>query len=653
MCGIAGILTWHSSGLPLCNSIRAMANSMSTRGPDDEGYALKTPHSNWSHYRGPATPATIPEERLPPLNSSLHDRRFQIALGHRRLSILDITDAGHQPMASNCGRHLIVYNGEIYNFRELKTELQGHGFSFSTQTDTEVLLAAYSHWGENCVTHLNGDFAFAIWDKSSNNLFCARDRLGIKPFYYVRTPECFLFASDIKALVASGLYRPEPDPEGLFLAMAFGIAPRPITAFKEIKALPQGHTLTIDESGSPTLSRYWSIPTDTQVHNLAFDEAFELLEHELENAVTRRLVSDVPLACFLSGGIDSTLMTALAARSAGTLTGFTLGLPEAHSDQHELANATALAKRHRVDHIIHRMNPEELRHDFPVWTEGFEEPCGHAPANYFLSKSVSSYGIRVALNGLGGDELFGGYHWYSYRNFPIQRGSKVLSLAASLMPEGGLRKALSLPNASTPTQLHTILFQRNSDTLLKNIFSQHLWPSRSTPEIIDDLYAKERTFTDRTEAFNYLDLMNYVGNHHVHRTDQFTMACSLEGRFPLLDHNLIEAAFKVPSHLKVAGGHRKIILKKIAKKHIPESCITMPKRGFTVPLKAWVERDLRDFTQKNLESLIDRPEMNSAQIRRFSQAFRARKLNPLLAWHLCALQLWFERFIDPGVPSIT
>lgn len=654
MCGIAGILCFESGGMPLSPHLNAMTNSMIARGPDDEGFALLNLDDSLSLHSGPATPRSLIDSGLKNLTTSpLYTKPVRLGLGHRRLSIIDTSTGGHQPMVTTEGKQVIVFNGEIYNFQELRVTLENAGHRFRTHSDTEVLLTAYQHWGDSCVTHFNGDFAFAIWDKKRKQLFCARDRIGIKPFYYFKTSSFFVFGSDIKTLIASGLYTPQPDSEGLFLAMGFGIAPRPKTAFDGIYALEQGHTLNVTPRGQLEHSRYWSIPTNIQNQKMTHHEAIDLVDHHLHAAVSRRLVADVPLACFLSGGIDSTTMTAIGSQHCDSLNAFTLGFENSTPDYDEVSEASELARRYKINHIIHQTSPDLLKDSLGSWVDGFEEPCGHVPANYLLSMAVASHGIRVALNGLGGDELFGGYHWYKLRKLPYQFVPHFFTSIAQYLPEGRLRKAVLLGRASTATQLHTLIFQRNSDDVLTKLLTPNFCPTQSTATILDKMYAQNRTFTDTVEAFNYMDLMNYVGNHHVHRTDQFTMACSIEGRFPLLDHELIEAAFTIPSRYKIRGSIQKSVLRDVAKKYLPERCLAMRKKGFTVPLNAWVNGPLKEFVTQLLSQLADRPQLNGTEIIRLRNAFVAGSLPASTAWHLSSLELWFRRFIDPGRPSVS
>jgi asparagine synthase (glutamine-hydrolysing) len=331
MCGIAGILNLRHADDLLAAPIQAMTKRMAHRGPDDEGYLLVgssgatcTFYGNDSALppSGQGTPPGFPKQHIDKAGPGF------LAFGHRRLSIIDLTECGHQPMCTSDGRYWIVFNGEIYNYREIAADLQREGILLRGHSDTEVLINAYALWGPRCLDRLNGMFAFAIWDDSDKRLFCARDRIGIKPFYFTLCGEKFIFASDIKTIVASGLYEPEPDPEGLYLAMAFGIAPRPKTAFRAIQALPQAHWMLVTESGNIESHRYWSIPVGTQERTMKRTDAIDLLEEQLQASIERRLIADVPVGTFMSGGIDSTTISAIASTVHPGIEAFTLAFEE-------------------------------------------------------------------------------------------------------------------------------------------------------------------------------------------------------------------------------------------------------------------------------------------------------------------------------------
>jgi asparagine synthase (glutamine-hydrolysing) len=631
-----------------------MTQVMHHRGPDDEGYMAVSANGQMKHFIGEETPVDVRSRFADhKLITAALDHPSLLAIGHRRLSIMDVSPAGHQPMSDPTGRYWIVFNGEIYNFKDLRLELKTLGYRFRTSSDTEVILAAYSQFQEGCLTRLNGDFALAIWDHRHRSLFCARDRMGIKPLYYLRDDCRFIFASDIKTLIASGLYRPEPDPQGLYLAMAFGIAPRPITAFRGVRALEQAHWMRLHADGRLEKQRYWHIPLGTQQRNMSEADAVSLLQEQLQRAVSRRLIADVPVGTFMSGGVDSTTISAIAARQHPGIKAFTLGYRDDAPELDEVAEAAATARLHPMQHIVKRVAADQSLCNLSQWIAGYEEPFYSLAANDIISRLVKENNVTVIVNGLGGDELFAGYGWYRYHRLPRWPWLGPFSRRASRFPSRKLRTALMLLAAKTPDRLHTLLFAQASDQELGDLLTPSFRPGFDTPDMLHELYARDLEFDDCVEAMSYMDLMNYIGNHHVHRVDQFTMAHSIEGRFPFLDHELIEAAFSIPTRLKMCGEEQKYVLRRVAEHQIAPACLMMKKKGFGLPLEQWMRGPLKPLVERSLDRLRGREEVNAETVTAWHVAYEQGHLRPSRIWHLVALELWFEHFIDPGLRPTT
>lgn len=648
MCGIAGILSINSgSGDHLKHLVR-MTDNMYRRGPDDEGFMIVDSNEQIQFLLGNRS-SDYTKTRFSSREyvGNLLESSSILALGHRRLSILDTSPDGHQPMTDPTFRYTIVFNGEIYNFAELKSSLMSLGHVFKSSSDTEVILAAYSEWGENSLRFFNGDFAFAIWDNISQSLFCARDRIGIKPFYYVIIGDRFLFSSDIKSLIASGLYHPSPDKEGLYLSMALGMAPRPLTAFTGVKALEQAHWMRIHRNGHIETNRYWNIPVGCQEARMSENEAVELIDEQLNKAVSLRLVSDVPIGTFMSGGIDSTLISAIASHYKPGISAFTLGYQDDAPELDEVFQAQATAKLHDIHHVVKRVDPVDSLSDLSEWIKGYEEPYYSIAANFEISKLVSEHRIKVVLNGLGGDELFAGYSYYKYHQYPSLRWFHSIAGLSARLPLKKIRTAISLLCAPSYDYIHTVLFSIADDYDLRRLFNSSFCPAKSVPEIIHGLYAKDIDFGDALEAISYMDLKTYIGCHHVHRVDQFTMANSVESRFPFLDHNLIEAAFRIPSQLKLKNATGKYILRRFAEKYIAPECLAMKKKGFGLPLKQWMSGPLKDTVEFSLERLGRRPEIQVETIYEWRQMYDRGLISADRIWHLVSLDLWFEEFIGP------
>jgi len=650
MCGIAGILNLRHADTSLAGPVQAMTERMRHRGPDDEGYLLIGASGASSTFYGNDSAMLPADQDVPPGFPRQHIDAAGagfLAFGHRRLSIIDLTEHGHQPMCTADGRYWIVFNGEIYNYREIAADLRREGIRLRGHSDTEVLINAYALWGPDCLDRFNGMFAFAIWDNSDRRLFCARDRIGIKPFYFTLCGDNFIFGSDIKTILASGLYEAEPDPEGLYLAMSFGIAPRPKTAFRGIEALPQAHWLLVDENGNVRCSRFWSIPVGTQDHTMSQPDAVNLLEEELRASIERRLIADVPVGTFMSGGIDSTTISAIASTVHPGIEAFTLAFEETASELDEVPQATATSRMYDMKHVIHRVSASAALRNLDQWVEGYEEPYYGIAANHVISEVVAEHGVKVILNGLGGDELFAGYSWY--RNVDHWKKARMLGpILRPLAPRlrGKWRLLAESSRIRSADRLHSFLFRRNSDKELHELFSGNATARYDGIELVHDLYADDVEFEDDLEALSFMDLMNYIGNHHVHRIDQFTMAHSIEGRFPFLDHELVEAAFRIPSHLKKNGKTQKFVLREVAKKYIAPECLAMTKKGFSMPIRQWLEGPLRSTVDTKLEALALRDTINNVAVRKWHDEYKRGRRDATKLWHLVALELWYEKFID-------
>ena len=659
MCGIAGIINFYNSETTLGVPLLKMTKQMTSRGPDDEGFVLFTADGSISSFYGddsqlPSDGGTPDFPGFPTQHiRSAVTQKSQVALGHRRLSIVDLSPFGHQPMASSDLRFWIVFNGEVYNFLEIAESLKKEGVVLRSSSDTEVVLQSYVLWGNSCLKLFNGMFAFAIWDNEKKELFCARDRIGIKPFYYTILNNKFIFASNIKTIIASGLYQPTPDMEGLYLAMAFGIAPRPKTAFKNVVALEQAHWIKVNAAtGRIEKERYWFIPVGTQDHNMSEADAISLLEERLSTAIKYRLVADVPVGTFMSGGIDSTIISAMASKIQPGIKAFTLAYESNASEFNEVKQARATATLYHMQHIVETVRPEESLQYLDKWIDGYEEPYYSLPANFVISKIVKNNKVTVVLNGLGGDELFAGYSYYKFAPYytwlkHIGKLFKFIEHISILRKNNRIERMFQLLQASTPDRLHTALFVKTSDFDLQRLFAVRELKKFNTIDYLHDLYVKKSLhFEDAIEAMSYMDIMNYIGNHHVHRVDQFTMAHSIEARFPFLDHNLVEAAFKIPSRYKLRGRIHKYILRKLAAKYIAPECLSMKKKGFALPLKQWMQGPLSSLVKKKLSSLKQRDIFVHDYINECLNRFESGDYNVTHTWHLTMLEMWFERFIE-------
>lgn len=647
MCGIAGIIQLSSERQPLAQAIHRMTVQMKHRGPDDEGYVLidRQPPSVRQYYGDDTAEDGSGNPPKHPHIQSAYSQMAHLALGHRRLNIIDLSFNGHQPMCSSDGSCWMIFNGEIYNFKDIRTRLLQLGHSFRSQCDSEVLLAAYMQWGMDALKEFNGMFALAIYDSRQPVLYLARDRVGIKPLYYTIQNNCFIFASDIKTIIASGRYTPQVDLESLWHNLSFSITPRPHTLFKDVFALPQAHWMKIDlTTFKISQHRYWHIPVGTQDRKMTEDQAVEQLEDHLTRSIAYRLTADVEVGTFMSGGIDSTTVSALASTLHPGINAFTLAFANDVPEYNEAAQAAATAAMYPMRHILETVNPELVIEHISDMVRGYEEPfCTLAP-NYLISKRISRHNIVVVLNGLGGDELFAGYSHYTDLN-QWRWKRRAASFFPPFLPQyRRYRRLKTIGNYYADQYSNFLEYEK------EKLFANHT--GFDSLGLMDRLYTPDQginAFSDDIEALSYYDLISYIGNHHVYRIDQFTMRFSLEGRFPFLDHELIELAFRIPSSLKIKNNLQKYVLRKVAEKYIAPACLTMPKRGFGLPVGRWMKGPLKEFTRSSLEQLKTRELFNAGEIDRLHDAFT--QADPLLykkVWHLVMIERWFQAFIDPG-----
>lgn len=653
MCGIAGIIGVNGTTFEYSNAIAQMASAMKHRGPDDEGYLLINTHTKKqtiAYGHDTKNISTIPKHYRPSkFISDTQAEPYDIFLAHRRLSIIDLKATGHQPMISNCQRYSIIYNGEIYNYKLIAEELKKEGVQFTSTSDTEVILYAYMHWGVDCLQKFNGMFAFAIYDKEEQSFFFARDRMGIKPFYYTIQNGKFIFASDIKTIIASKVYKAEVNLEGLYHAMSYGAAPRPMTCFENVFALEQSHWMKLQvHTGKIIKKSYWSIPINQQQDSMTEQDASELLDSKLTSAVRLRLISDVPVGTFMSGGIDSTTISAIAAKNHPNIKAFTLGFTGKEAEYlNEIPEATATAQMYDMDHIIHRQKPEAILGEIDACVEAYEEPFFSLSPNLIISKLVANNNTKVVLNGLGGDELFAGYNSFKLgKKFSILKILlPFLKIASNFYPK--YQRALDLQHVKSVTDYHGALKNNMSSHEKNKLFISDTVKDIVSLEKIRELYLpKDAQFSDFIEAMCYMYMMNYIGNHHVYRVDQFTMKYSIEGRLPFLDHNVVETAFKIPSKYKLVNNTGKYILRKVAEKHIHHSSLSMKKKGFDLPMDYWIRNTLSHFVKEKLQSLSQRDLFNRKEINNISKAFNKNYCDDYTFWQLIGIELWLEKFID-------
>lgn len=573
MCGIAGI--W---GKVEADALAKMTNAQAHRGPDDVGLYF--------------------------------DAENGVGLGHRRLSIIDLSSSGHQPMSYGDGRYWITYNGEVYNYRELRRELEKYGHSFRSQTDTEIILAAYAQWGGRCLKHLRGMFAFAIWDRDKEQLFLARDRLGIKPLLYCQKNGLFLFASELKAFLQSGLVDPIVDLESLFAYLAMGSAIQPKTFIQGIYQLEPGTSLTLNAHGDYTTERYWHLVADSQARRddysrRSFPELVEITRDKLEEACRLHLVADVPVGSFLSGGIDSTTITAMMARYAPyPIHSFSVGFPETDECQDELSYAKIAADYLGCRHTEVVLTGKEVAQHFEQVIDSIDQPSVDGLNTYFVSHAASRK-VKVTLSGLGGDEFFAGYpHFAILARANDRKATMVdhfLALVHKLRPN---RFTIVSHNRCVPfmTQLAGLrrIFQDGDiQTALEPSLRRTFHPG-----FLEELFSPYRhDGLDTLAHISLAESRGYLLNTLLRDNDVMSMAHSLEVRPVLLDHPFMEHVFALPPDAKIRNGVLKAALIEAVRDLLPEETVTRKKMGFTMPIGTWLKTELRD---RLLDCVTDR-----------------------------------------------
>ena len=632
MCGIAGRYNFQSGAPVSAPVVQAMCDRLRHRGPDGDGV--------WT--AGP------------------------VGLGHRRLAIIDLSPLGAQPMHSADGRFTITFNGEIYDFDDVRHTLEGHGCRFRSRSDTEVILEAYRTWGVDCLRHLNGMFAFAIWDHEARRLFAARDRAGKKPFYYRIDEDGVSFASEPKAFLADPAFTAEADPAALFQYLSFQYVPTPLSAFRGVSRLPPAHSLTIDATGV-RLDRYWQLEYEPKP-TLSEADAVEAVLAALREATRVRLVSDVPLGAFLSGGIDSSVIVALMADLAsGPVRTFSIGFDEAAWN--ELPYARQVAERFGTDHHELVVRPDAMA-ILPKLVWHYNEPYADSsaiPTMYLAEMTRQS--VTVALNGDAGDENFAGYDRYLASRLagrvdvlPLTLRRSVAAVARRI-PAGGSRTTQSrlvrfLEAAADSRERRYARWMFHFDEPRKRQLCRPEFIASAghadAAGLLEATFARVRT-SDDVDTLLAVDMATYLPDDLLVKVDIATMAYGLEARSPFLDPRVMACAARLPSSLKLHGRQKKYVLKQVARRLLPASVIDRPKMGFGVPLERWFRGELRDLTHDVL--LGSRLEARGYFDRRYIARIISEHEAGVRTWHyqlwnLLIFELWHRTFIDGQGPGL-
>jgi asparagine synthase (glutamine-hydrolysing) len=592
MCGIAGLI--ESKGATPASDLeamgRAMANALAHRGPDDNGVWV--------------------------------DAEQGLVLAHTRLAIIDLSPAGAQPMVSSCGGFVLSYNGEIYNAAELRTELESLGCEFRSHSDTEVIVEGCARWGVVAtVKRLIGMFAFALWERRAKQLVLVRDRLGIKPLYWGRHGRRFMFGSELKALTALPGWHGEVDRNALAAYMRLSYVPSPQCIYKGIHKLQPGSVLVLKQGGEPVISQYWSLEnTVTNGRSSPLDmsdsEACDELEALLGDAVKRRMVADVPLGAFLSGGVDSSATVALMqANASSPVRSFSIGFHE--SEYNEANHAKAVAQHLGTEHTELYVTPEETQNVIPRLPAIYDEPfADSSQIPTFLVSQMTRSHVTVALSGDGGDELFAGYNRYTQgaraahiaRKLPMP-GRKALQHALTALSPTSWSKLFGLVPASIRPRmigdkLHklAIVLGENEMGYYRHLVSQwdgawRLVKGAAEPKGLYQDASVMARFDDHVDWMQYIDTMTYLPDDILAKVDRASMAVALEARVPMLDHRVVEFTWRLPMAMKVRNGQGKWLLRQMLYRHVPKSLIERPKMGFGLPVSEWLRGPLKEWCE--------------------------------------------------------
>lgn len=583
-----------------------------------------------------------------------------LAMGMRRLSIIDL-GGGKQPIYNEDGRFVVVFNGEIYNFRELMEQLQARGHVFKTVCDTEVIVHLYEEMGDECVQHLRGMFGFAVWDTQRRRLFVARDRLGIKPLYYTQMGGGLVFGSEIKALLQHPDVRPRMDLQGLNNFLSLKYVPAPQTMFADIFALPPGYTLTCDDDGI-RINQYWDLSFAQSTNTwLSEDEYAEQLETLLREVVNMHLMSDVPFGAFLSGGVDSSTIVALMSQFLNEpVKTFSVGFKGSGAIVSELPYAHMVSKQWQTEHYDIFITPD----DFTGLTEKviwhLDQPIADEAslANYMVAELASRH-VKMVLTGEGGDELFAGYARYAgerfsplFKHLPLAVRGSALSMTTRLVP--GMRRPklalYALCHSDEVTRMLNWFPLFNSDmkaALLSDTMKQAL-NGHSSRQVFADHLAR----TDAKHPLNrmlYVDTKLWLPDDLLARGDKTSMATSLEARVPLLDHKLVEFAASLPPSLKLKRLTRKYLLKKVSQQWLPEEIINRKKEGFPTPIAVWIRNEVRPFVRDLLspDTIRRRGLFNTESITTLLDEHESGFADHgAMIWALISIELWQRRFLD-------
>jgi asparagine synthase (glutamine-hydrolysing) len=631
MCGIVGFCDFSRTSE--MQELRAMLRVISHRGPDDEGVFVA--HSPFAH----------------------------IGFGHKRLSILDLSPLGHQPYEFN--GLTLIYNGEVYNFKEVREKLILAGYTFKSNSDTEVIIKAYDAWGIRCVDHFIGMFAFALFDSHKQKLFLVRDRAGVKPLYYYWNQSVLLFGSELKSFHENPSFIKVMDYDSLALYLQFSYIPAPHTIFKNTYKLKPGHILEVDLVSKELQDKeYWNVIDQYNKPKLAisYQDAKSELEKILKSAFDYRMVSDVPVGVFLSGGYDSSAVAAiLQSGRTQKLKTFTIGFEE--QKYNEAPFAKTISEHLGTEHTEHYCTHKEAFDIIPKLSDIYDEPFGdNSIIPTTLVSQLAIKHVKVALSGDGGDEIFAGYPKFgmslNYTSTLPNWTQALLGSGMELINPDKIPGADKVFNFSTRFRKMQEIWQKQDPILAMKIISQ-FHTHRELANLLKHPYKKLNTYFDVSSEINAnndyvnrmlaIDFKTFLVDNNLTKIDRATMSVSLEGREPLLDHRIVEFAARLPSQFKFAKGNTKIILKDIVHDYIPRSIMERPKMGFIVPIMGWFRNELKGIIHEYLDEagLKQDDIFNPKQVVELRDSYlNGKAVNVQKLWHILLFQMWKKRWCN-------
>lgn len=615
MCGITGIFSFKS-GLESSNAVHFMLEDLKHRGPD----------ANAVWHEGP------------------------VSMGHTRLSIIDLDEAANQPMHDSSERYVIVFNGEIYNYRELRNLLTD-GYKFNTNSDTEVILAAFIKWGKDCLNYFRGIFAFAIWDKQAEVLFLARDQMGVKPLHIFRNEDVFLFSSELRSIANSKIFRPTLNIQGLKDYLKYQSVHEPNTLISGVYQLRAGYYMTISREGVG-VQKYWALTDQKPTLKFnTYEEVKKEVHSKLYQAIERQLVSDVPWTVFLSGGIDSSVLAAVATKLTDRpINTFSICFDDERYDESKYSDL--VAKTINSNHTKIVIKPEMFLDLLPETLSAFSTPSGDGANVYLISKLVSESGIKVALSGLGADELFCGYqHFSTYKKaillhqiIPFWISNSIGHVMTKLSTGHKFRKIADILTMKSGDLEHFYsisrsLFQDEELKLLNPFFKSTFdTPFENILQVSQDI----QNF-DTYSQYSIAELMNYTKNVLLEEADQMSMANGLELRVPLLDVDLVELCLSIPNKFKHPQGYKKLLVDSLGLQ-LPEDIVHRKKMGFAFPWDQWMRNELYSFCKMSITNLSKRNLFNEKEVLKLWEKFVQKdpQIPWMKVWLLVVLENWLS-----------